>query len=205
MICDQLFNVLCTKADDVYGGRLPVHVRFLLDEFANIKIPQMQRTISVLRSRECSVSLAVQTMSQLKAVYKEHAETIAGNCDSMLFLGGKSGLDEMAKSLGKETIYTFNNSETRGNSPSYGKNYQKMGKELMSMDELAVMDGGKCILQLRGVRPFLSDKYDITRHRCYKYLSDHDPKNAFDVEKYLATRLRAWPEDEFVLYEVDVS
>ena len=205
MICDQLFNVLCTKADDVYGGRLPVHVRFLLDEFANIKIPQMQRTISVLRSRECSVSLAVQTMSQLKAVYNEPASTIAGNCDSMLFLGGKSGLDETAKSLGKETIYTFNNSETRGNSPSYGKNYQKMGKELMSMDELAVMDGGKCILQLRGVRPFLSDKYDITRHRCYKYLSDHDPKNAFDVEKYLATRLRAWPEDEFVLYEVDVS
>ena len=203
MICDQLFNVLCTKADTVYSGRLPVHVRFLLDEFANIKIPNMQRTISVLRSRECSVSLAVQAQSQLKSVYREHAETIAANCDSMLFLGGKSGLDELEKSLGKETIYTFNNSETKGNSPSYGKNYQKLGKSLMDLSELGRMDGGKCILQLRGVPPFFSPKYDITRHKNYKYLADTNPKNAFDVEKYLSTRLRARPEDEFAFYEAD--
>lgn len=204
MICSQLFNVLCERADDVYGGRLPVHVRCLLDEFANIKIPQMQRLIAVLRSRECSVSLAVQAQSQLRAIYKEHADTIIGNVDSLLFLGGKekTTLEELNKSLGKETIYTFNNSETKGNSPSYGKNYQKLGKDLMSMDELAVMDGGKCILQLRGVRPFLSDKYDITRHRNYRYLSDADPKNAFDVGKYLSRRLRAGPDEAFAFYEV---
>ena len=206
MICSQLFNVLCTKADDVYGGRLPVHVRCLLDEFANIKIPQMERLIAVLRSREISVALVVQAQSQLKAIYDKHADTITGNCDTMLFLGGKekTTLEEMVKTLGRETIDTYNNSETKGNSPSFGKNYSKLGKDLMSMDELAVMDGGKCILQLRGVRPFLSDKYDITRHKNYKYLSDYNEKNAFNIQRYLSTRLRVRLEDEFELYEIEL-
>ena len=205
MICSQLFNVLCTKADDVYGGRLPVHVRCLLDEFANVKIPQMERLISVLRSREISAALVVQAQSQLKGIYDKHADTITANCDSMLFLGGKEKgtLEELTKTLGKETIFTFNNSETKGNSPSFGKNYSKLGKDLMSMDELAVMDGSKCILQLRGVRPFLSPKYDITGHKNYKYLSDYNKKNTFDVQKYLSTRLRVRPEEEFELYDID--
>ena len=202
MVTDQLFNVLCEKADDVYGGRLPIHVRFLLDEFANIKIPQMERKISVLRSRECSVLLAVQTQSQLKAVYKDHAETIAGNCDVALFLGGKSGLDDLAKSLGKETIDTYSNSETKGNSPSFGKNFQKLGKELMSVDELAVLDGNMCIMQLRGVRAFLSRKYDITKHVLYKQLADYDKRNAFDVQKHLSSKLTVRPDDEFEVYDL---
>ena len=179
MLVSQLFNILCTKADDEYGGRLPVHVRCLLDEVANIKIPNLQRLISVFRSREISACLVVQAQSQLKAIYKDNADTITGNCDSTLFLGGKekTTLKEISETLGKETIDTYNTSETRSNQNSYGLNYQKLGKELMSQDELAVMDGGKCILQVRGVRPFLSDKYDITKHPNYKYLSDYDKKN----------------------------
>ena len=178
MLVSQLFNILCTKADDEYGGRLPVHVRCLLDEVANIKIPNLQRLISVFRSREISACLVVQAQSQLKAIYKDNADTITGNCDSTLFLGGKekTTLKEISETLGKETIDTYNTSETRSNQNSYGLNYQKLGKELMSQDELAVMDGGKCILQVRGVRPFLSDKYDITKHPNYKYLSDYDKK-----------------------------
>ena len=187
LICSQLFNVLCTKADDVYGGRLPVHVRCLLDEFANIKIPDMQRLIAVLRSREISCSLVVQSQSQLKAIYKDHADTIVGNCDTMLFLGGKekTTLKEISEILGKETIDSFNKSENRGREVSHGLNFQKLGKELMTQDEIATMDGSKCILQVRGVRPFLSDKFDITAHPNYKYLSDFDKKNAFDPEKEL--------------------
>lgn len=185
LICSQLFNVLCTKADDVYGGRLPVHVRCLLDEFANIKIPDMQRLIAVLRSREISCSLVVQSQSQLKAIYKDRADTIVGNCDTMLFLGGKekTTLKEISEILGKETIDSFNKSENRGREVSHGLNFQKLGKELMTQDEIATMDGSKCILQVRGVRPFLSDKFDITAHPNYKYLSDFDKKNAFDPEK----------------------
>ncbi len=190
MLVSQLFNILCTKADDEYGGRLPVHVRCLLDEVANIKIPNLQRLISVFRSREISACLVVQAQSQLKAIYKDNADTITGNCDSTLFLGGKekTTLKEISETLGKETIDTYNTSETRSNQNSYGLNYQKLGKELMSQDELAVMDGGKCILQVRGVRPFLSDKYDITKHPNYKYLSDYDKKNTFDIERYLKRR-----------------
>ena len=190
MVVSQLFNTLCTKADDEYGGRLPVHVRCLLDEVANITIPNLQRLISVFRSREISACLVVQAQSQLKAIYKDNADTITGNCDSTLFLGGKekTTLKELSEVLGKETIDLYNTSETRSNQNSYGLNYQKLGKELMSQDELAVMDGGKCILQLRGVRPFLSDKFDITRHPNYKYLSDYDKKNTFDIEKYLKRR-----------------
>lgn len=203
MICDQLFNVLCTKADDVYGGRLPIHVRFLLDEFANIKIPQMQRTISVLRSRECSVLLSVQTQSQLKGIYKEHADTIVGNTDSRLFLGGSgSELKTLAEELGKETIDTYSNSETRGNSPSFGKNYQKLGKNLMTMDELQVMDGSKCILQLRGIRPFISQKFSLEKHPLYKQLADYDKRNNFDVQKHLSTKLAVRPDDEFEVYDL---
>lgn len=207
MVIMQMFNTLCTKADDEYGGRLPVHVRCLLDEFANIKIPDMQRLISVLRSREISAALIVQAQSQLKANYKDHADTIIGNCDTMLFLGGKEKgtLKEMSELLGKETIDAFNTSENRGQSSSYGLNYQKLGKELMSRDEIAVMDGGKCILSLRGVRPFLSSKYDITQHPKYKYLSDHDKKNTFDPEKYLSRIRRSTavlkPEDVFTVVE----
>lgn len=184
LICSQLFNVLCTKADDVYGGRLPVHVRCLLDEFANIKIPDMQRLIAVLRSREISCSLVVQSQSQLKAIYKDHADTIVGNCDTMLFLGGKekTTLKEISEILGKETIDSFNKSENRGREVSHGLNFQKLGKELMTQDEIATMDGSKCILQVRGVRPFISDKFDITAHPNYKYLSDFDKKNTFAPE-----------------------
>ena len=208
LICSQLFNVLCTKADDVYGGRLPVHVRCLLDEFANIKIPDMQRLIAVLRSREISCSLVVQSQSQLKAIYKDHADTIVGNCDTMLFLGGKekTTLKEISEILGKETIDSFNKSENRGREVSHGLNFQKLGKELMTQDEIATMDGSKCILQVRGVRPFLSDKFDITAHPNYKYLSDFDKKNAFDPEKELRRRPAIVGQNEvFDYYEIDVG
>lgn len=184
----QLFNLLCDKADDVYGGRLPVHVRFLLDEFANIGlIPKFEKLIATIRSREISASIILQSQSQLKAIYKDHADTIIGNCDSMLFLGGKekTTLKELSETLGKETIDLYNTSETRSNQKSFGLNYQKVGKELMSQDEITVMDGGKCIFQLRGVRPFLSDKFDITKHKNYKLLEDYDKKNLFDIEKYM--------------------
>lgn len=207
MVVSQLFNILCTKADDEYGGRLPIHVRCLLDEVANITIPNLQRLISVFRSREISACLVVQAQSQLKAIYKDNADTIIGNCDSTLFLGGKEKgtLKEMSEILGKETIDMFNTSETRSNQNSYGLNYQKLGKELMSQDELAVMDGGKCILQLRGVRPFLSDKYDITKHPNYKYLSDANPKNAFDIEKYMKRRKAVVRKNEvFDCYKIDL-
>jgi type IV secretion system protein VirD4 len=191
LCCSQMFNILCTKADDEYGGRLPIHVRCLLDEFANIKIPDMQRLIAVIRSREISAALILQAKSQLKSIYKDNADTIEGNCDTTIFLGGKEGttLKEISETLGKETIDLFNTSDTRGQSQSYGINYQKTGKDLMSRDELAVMDGSKCIMQLRGVRPFLSDKFDITKHKRYKELSEANPKNTFDVEKYLKHRL----------------
>ena len=210
MIVSQLFNLLCTKADDKYGGRLPVHVRCLLDEVANITIPNLERLISVLRSREISACLVVQAQSQLKAIYKEHADTIIGNCDTTLFLGGKekTTLKEISEVLGKETIDSFNTSENRGRDVSHGLNYQKLGKELMSQDELAVMDGGKCILQLRGVRPFFSDKYDITRHPKYKYLSDYDKKNTFDIEKFLKRQRRPViikPDTVFDYYEIDAA
>ena len=184
----QLFNLLCDKADDVYSGRLPVHVRMLLDEFANIgQIPQFEKLIATIRSREISASIILQSKSQLKAIYKDNADTIEGNCDTTLFLGGKekTTLKELAEVLGKETIDLYNTSDTRGTSQSYGLNYQKTGKELMSQDEIAVMDGGKCIMQLRGVRPFFSDEFDITKHKRYKELSDFDPKNAFDIEDYV--------------------
>ena len=184
----QLFNLLCDKADDVYNGRLPVHVRMLLDEFANIgQIPQFEKLIATIRSREISASIILQSKSQLKAIYRDNADTIEGNCDTTLFLGGKekTTLKELAEVLGKETIDLYNTSDTRGTSQSYGLNYQKTGKELMSQDEIAVMDGGKCIMQLRGVRPFFSDKFDITKHKRYKELSDYDKKNAFDMEQYV--------------------
>ena len=210
MIVSQLFNLLCTKADDEYGGRLPIHVRCLLDEVANITIPNLERLISVLRSREISACLVVQAQSQLKAIYKEHADTIIGNCDTTLFLGGKekTTLKETSEVLGKETIDSFNTSENRGRDVSHGLNYQKLGKELMSQDEIAVMDGGKCILQLRGVRPFFSDKYDITRHPKYKYLSDYDKKNTFDIEKFLKRQRRPViikPDTVFDYYEIDAA
>ena len=202
----QLFNLLCDKADDVYNGRLPVHVRMLLDEFANIgQIPQFEKLIATIRSREISASIILQSQSQLKTIYKDASETILGNCDSMLFLGGKESttLKEISETLGKETIDLYNTSDTRGQSRSYGLNFQKMGKELMSRDELAVMDGDKCILQLRGVRPFLSNKFDITSHKRYKELSDYDKKNAFDVEAYLEHRLKLRADEEFELIEVN--
>ena len=210
MIVSQLFNLLCTKADDEYGGRLPVHVRCLLDEVANITIPNLERLISVLRSREISACLVVQAQSQLKAIYKEHADTIIGNCDTTLFLGGKekTTLKEISEVLGKETIDSFNTSENRGRDVSHGLNYQKLGKELMSQDEIAVMDGGKCILQLRGVHPFFSDKYDITKHPKYKYLSDYDKKNTFDIEKFLKRQRRPViikPDTVFDYYEIDAA
>jgi type IV secretion system protein VirD4 len=203
----QLFNLLCDKADDVYGGRLPVHVRCLLDEFANIgQIPKFEKLIATIRSREISASIILQSQSQLKAIYKDNADTIVGNCDTTLFLGGKekTTLKEISEILGKETIDSFNTSENRGREVSHGLNYQKLGKELMTQDEIAVMDGGKCILQLRGVRSFFSDKYDITRHPKYKYLSDADPKNAFDMEKHLR-RCPAIvkPDEVFDYYEID--
>ena len=204
----QMFNLLCEKADDVYGGRLPVHVRCLLDEFANIgQIPNFERLIATIRSREISACIVLQAQSQLKAIYKDSADTIVGNCDTLLFLGGKEKmtLKEMEELLGKETIDTFNTGESRGREVSHSLNYQKLGKSLMTMDELAVMDGGKCILQLRGVRPFLSEKYDITKHPNYKYLSDFHPKNAFHIEKYLSHQLKLRLEEEFAAVEVEVS
>ena len=206
MIYSQLFNLLCDKADDVYGGKLPVHVRCLIDECANIgQIPQLEKLVATIRSREISACLVLQTRSQLKAIYKDNADTIVGNMDSQIFLGGSepTTLKDLAEALGKETIDSYNNSDTRGNSPSYGTNYQKLGHELMSRDELAVLDGGKCILQLRGVRPFLSDKYDLTQHPNYKMTSDADPKNALDIEKYLSHKEKIRPDDQFVLVDVD--
>ena len=202
----QLFNLLCDKADDVYNGRLPYHVRLLLDEFANIgQIPKFDKLIATIRSREISASIILQSQSQLKTIYKDAAETILGNCDTMLFLGGKEGstLKEISETLGKETIDLYNTSDTRGQSRSYGMNYQKTGKELMSRDELSVMDGTKCILQLRGVRPFFSNKYDITRHKRYKELSDYKESNAFDVESYLRCELKMDRDLEFEVAEVD--
>ena len=205
MLQSQLFNLLCDKADDEYNGKLPVHVRFLLDEFANIgQIPKFEKLIATIRSREISASIILQSKSQLKAIYKDNADTIEGNCDTTLFLGGKekTTLKEIAEILGKETIDLYNTSDTRGSQRSYGMNYQKTGKELMSQDEIAVMDGGKCILQVRGVRPFFSNKYDICKHKNYKYLSDYDKKNTFDIEKYLSTNLILKPEDEVELYQM---
>ena len=206
MIYSQLFNLLCEKADDVYGGRLPVHVRCLIDECANIgQIPNLEKLIATIRSREISACLVLQTRSQLKAIYKDNTDTIVGNCDSQVFLGGSepTTLKELTEALGKETIDTYNTSDTRGNSPSYGTNYQKLGKELMSRDELAVLDGGKCILQLRGVRPFLSDKYDLKQHPNYKYTADYDKKNIFDVEKYLDRRMKLHADDVFDVIEAE--
>ena len=208
MAYTQLFNLLCDKADDVYGGRLPVHVRCLIDEAANIgQIPKLEKLMATIRSREISACLVLQAQSQLKALYKDNADTIIGNCDSMVFLGGKekTTLKDLSETLGKETIDMFNTSDTRGTQRSYGLNYQKLGKELMSMDELAVMDGGKCILQLRGVRPFLSEKYDITKHPQYKYLSDFDKRNTFDIEKYLSTKLKPKPDEVYDVYEIDLT
>ena len=205
MCYTQLFNLLCDKADDVYGGRLPVHVRCLIDECANIgQIPKLEKLVATIRSREISACIVLQAQSQLKALYKDNADTIIGNMDSVLFLGGKerTTLKELTETLGKETIDTYNTGESRGRETSHSLNYQKLGKELMSMDELAVLDGGKCILQLRGVRPFLSDKYDITKHPYYKYLSDADPKNTFDIEKYLSTRLKLKADDAYEVFEV---
>lgn len=204
MIYTQLFNLLCEKADDVYGGRLPVHVRCLIDEAANIgQIPNLEKLVATIRSREISACLVLQAQSQLKAIYKDNADTIIGNMDSRIFLGGSepTTLKELNQALGKETIDTYNTSNTRGNSPSYGMNYQKLGKDLASVDELAVLDGGKCILQLRGVRPFKSDKYDLTQHPNYKYTSDYDKKNEFDIEKFLSHRLRLKAGDEFIVVD----
>ena len=208
MAYTQLFNLLCDKADDVYGGRLPIHVRCLIDEAANIgQIPKLEKLMATIRSREISACLVLQAQSQLKALYKDNADTIIGNCDSMIFLGGKekTTLKDLSETLGKETIDMFNTSDTRGAQRSYGLNYQKLGKELMSMDELAVMDGGKCILQLRGVRPFLSEKYDITKHPQYKYLSDFDKRNTFDIEKHLSTKLKPKPDEVYDVYEIDLT
>ncbi|MDU8565201.1 conjugal transfer protein TraG [Faecalibacterium prausnitzii] len=206
MVYTQLFNLLCDKADDVYGGKLPIHVRCLIDECANIgQIPQLEKLVATIRSREISACLVLQTRSQLKAIYKDNADTIVGNMDSQIFLGGSepTTLKDLAEALGKETIDSYNNSDTRGNSPSYGTNYQKLGHELMSRDELAVLDGGKCILQLRGVRPFLSDKYDLTQHPNYKYTSDYDPKNALDIEKFLIRKEKIHPDDTFIMVDAD--
>ena len=205
MLQSQLLNLLCDKADDFYGGRLPVHVRLLLDEFANIgQIPNFDKLIATIRSREISAAIVLQSISQLKAIYKDAAEIISDNCDSTVFLSGRGkNAKEIAEALGKETIDTYNTGENRGREKSYSLNYQKLGKELMSQDEIAVMDGGKCILQLRGVRPFFSDKYDITKHPFYKYLSDYHPKNAFDIERFLSTKLKLRPEDVYEIYEFD--
>ena len=208
MVYSQLFNLLCEKADDVYGGRLPVHVRCLIDECANIgQIPNLEKLMATIRSREISACLVLQAQSQLKALYKDNADTIIGNCDSSIFLGGKepTTLKELNQSLGKETIDTYNTGESRGREVSHSLNYQKLGKDLASIDELAVLDGGKCILQLRGVRPFLSDKYDITHHPNYKYLSDYDKRNEFNIEKFLSTKLNPKPDEAYEVFEVDVS
>lgn len=208
MVYTQLFNLLCDKADDVYGGRLPVHVRCLIDECANIgQIPKLEKLMATIRSREISACLVLQAQSQLKALYKDNCDTIIGNCDSSVFLGGKepTTLKELSAALGKETIDTFNTGESRGREVSHSLNYQKLGKELMSQDELAVLNGGKCILQLRGVRPFLSDKYDITKHPNYKYLSDANPKNAFDIEKFLSTKLKLKSEEEFEVFDAGAA
>ena len=206
MVYTQLFNLLCDKADDMYGGKLPVHVRCLIDECANIgQIPNLEKLVATIRSREISACLVLQARSQLKAIYKDNADTIVGNMDSQIFLGGSepTTLKDLSEMLGKETIDAFNTSDTRGNSPSYGTTFQKMGHELLSRDELAVLDGGKCILQLRGVRPFLSDKYDLTQHPNYKLTSDYDPKNIFDIEKYLNRKEKINPNDEFVVIDAD--
>ena len=206
MVYTQLFNLLCDKADDQYGGKLPVHVRCLIDECANIgQIPQLEKLVATIRSREISACLVLQAKSQLKAIYKDNADTIVGNMDSQIFLGGSepTTLKDLSEMLGKETIDAFNTSDTRGNSPSYGTTFQKMGHELLSRDELAVLDGGKCILQLRGVRPFLSDKYDLTQHPNYKLTSDYDPKNIFDIEKYLNRKEKIHPGDEFIVVDAD--
>lgn len=206
MVYTQLFNLLCDKADDVYGGKLPIHVRCLIDECANIgQIPNLEKLVATIRSREISACLVLQARSQLKAIYKDNADTIVGNMDSQIFLGGSEPgtLKDLSEMLGKETIDSFNTSDTRGNSPSYGTSFQKLGHELLSRDELAVLDGGKCILQLRGVRPFLSDKYDLTQHPNYKLTSDYDPKNTFDIEKYLNRKEKINPNDEFVVIDAD--
>ena len=206
MVYTQLFNLLCDKADDVYGGKLPIHVRCLIDECANIgQIPNLEKLVATIRSREISACLVLQARSQLKAIYKDNADTIVGNMDSQIFLGGSepTTLKDLSEMLGKETIDAFNTSDTRGNSPSYGTTFQKMGHELLSRDELAVLDGGKCILQLRGVRPFLSDKYDLTQHPNYKLTSDYDPKNTFDIEKHLNRKEKINPNDEFVVIDAD--
>ena len=206
MVYTQLFNLLCDKADDVYGGKLPIHVRCLIDECANIgQIPNLEKLVATIRSREISACLVLQTKSQLKAIYKDNADTIIGNMDSQIFLGGSEPgtLKDLSEMLGKETIDSFNTSDTRGNSPSYGTSFQKLGHELLSRDEIAVLDGGKCILQLRGVRPFLSDKYDLTQHPNYKLTSDYDPKNTFDIEKYLNRKEKIHPGDEFIVVDAD--
>ena len=206
MVYTQLFNLLCDKADDVYGGKLPIHVRCLIDECANIgQIPNLEKLVATIRSREISACLVLQARRQLKAIYKDNADTIVGNMDSQIFLGGSepTTLKDLSEMLGKETIDAFNTSDTRGNSPSYGTTFQKMGHELLSRDELAVLDGGKCILQLRGVRPFLSDKYDLTQHPNYKLTSDYDPKNTFDIEKYLNRKEKIQPGDEFIVVDAD--
>jgi type IV secretion system protein VirD4 len=205
MVFTQLFNSLCERADNKYGGRLPVHVRCLIDEAANIgKIPKLERLMATIRSREISACLVLQAQSQIKSMYKDDAETIRGNCDSILFLGGseRTTLEELSKLLGRETIDSFSNSVSRGNSPSYGQNFQKLGKELMSLDELAVLDGGKCILQLRGVRPFLSLKYDLKSHKNYRLLAEYDEKNRFDIKKYLSTELKIAPDEVIDTYEI---
>ena len=206
MVYTQLFNLLCDKADDVYGGKLPIHVRCLIDECANIgQIPNLEKLVATIRSREISACLVLQVKSQLKAIYKDNADTIIGNMDSQIFLGGSEPgtLKDLSEMLGKETIDSFNTSDTRGNSPSYGTSFQKLGHELLSRDEIAVLDGGKCILQLRGVRPFLSDKYDLTKHPNYKLTSDYDPKNTFDIEKYLNRKEKIYPGDEFIVVDAD--
>ena len=208
MIYTQLFNLLCEKADDVYGGRLPVHVRCLIDEAANIgQIPNLEKLVATIRSREISACLVLQAQSQLKAIYKDNADTIIGNMDSRVFLGGSepTTLKELNQALGKETIDMYNTSDTRGNSPSYGTNYQKLGKDLMTIDELAVLDGSKCILQLRGVRPFLSDKYDLTKHPNFQYTSDADKRNTFNIEKFISTKLKLKADDVFIVVDVDAS
>ena len=208
MCYTQLFNLLCDKADDVYGGRLPVHVRCLIDECANIgQIPKLEKLMATIRSREISACLILQTQSQLKALYKDNAETVIGNCDASLFLGGKepTTLKALSEALGRETIDTYNTGESRGRETSHSLNYQKLGKSLLSVDELEVLDGGKCILQLRGVRPFLSSKYDITKHPHYKYLSDADPKNAFDVERFIRRKMKVKANTVMDVYEVDAE